>query len=54
MLGLALNDEHLPAEAREAARAELEAATGLPAVYPLHEGVERLLPAIRTHLEARR
>jgi uncharacterized NAD-dependent epimerase/dehydratase family protein len=51
VLGLALNHEHLDATAREAAREGLERATGLPAAYPLLEGVDRLMPALRAHLE---
>jgi uncharacterized NAD-dependent epimerase/dehydratase family protein len=54
VLGLCLNHERLDAAARAAARAELEAATGLPAVYPLLEGVERLVPAIRAFLDRER
>jgi uncharacterized NAD-dependent epimerase/dehydratase family protein len=54
VLGLALNDEHLDATGRAAARAELEAATALPAVWPLREGAERLVPAIRSFLDGER
>lgn len=54
LLGLALNHEHLDRAAREAARAEAEAATGVPAAYPLLEGVERLLPAIQGFVEQER
>ncbi|MBX3464814.1 MAG: DUF1611 domain-containing protein [Planctomycetes bacterium] len=47
VLGLCLNHEGLDATGRAAARTALERDTGLPAVYPLLEGVDRLLPALR-------
>ena len=52
VLGLALNHGDLPAERREPARDELRRSTGLPAVYPLLEGADALVPAIRAHLAA--
>jgi len=54
LLGVALNHEHLEPGAREAARASAESATGVPAVFPLLEGVEPLLPAVRAYVEAER
>ncbi|MBL8723884.1 MAG: DUF1611 domain-containing protein [Planctomycetes bacterium] len=55
VLGLALNHQDLPEARREPARAELQAATGLCAVYPLLEGADALVPAIAQHLaESRR
>jgi uncharacterized NAD-dependent epimerase/dehydratase family protein len=50
VLGLALNEEHLAPADREGVRARIEQATGRTAVFPLTEGVTRLLPAIREHL----
>ncbi len=50
VLGLALNHQDLPAAQREAVRAELQAATGLSAVFPLLEGADGLVPAIRQFL----
>lgn len=49
-LGLCLNHAELPADRREAARTELQQATGLAAVYPLLEGCDALVPAIAAHL----
>jgi uncharacterized NAD-dependent epimerase/dehydratase family protein len=54
VLGLCLNHEGLAADAREPARRELERDTGLPAVFPLLEGVARLVPAIRAFVDAER
>lgn len=54
VLGLCLNHQDLPAERREAARAELQQSTGLVAVYPLLEGAAALVPAIRAYLQEQR
>ncbi|HEX5053749.1 MAG TPA: DUF1611 domain-containing protein [Planctomycetota bacterium] len=54
VLGLTLNHAGLPPERREPARAELQEATGLTAVYPLLEGADALVPAIREHLREQR
>lgn len=51
VLGLTLNHGGLPVERREPARDELQRATGLTAVYPLLEGVDALVPAIRAHVQ---
>jgi uncharacterized NAD-dependent epimerase/dehydratase family protein len=50
VLGIALNHQGLAAAEREAARRRVAAETGLPTVYPLLEGVEGLLPALRDYL----
>jgi uncharacterized NAD-dependent epimerase/dehydratase family protein len=54
VLGLTLNHAGLPAERREAARMQLQQTTGLVAVYPLLEGADALVPAIRAYVEAER
>jgi uncharacterized NAD-dependent epimerase/dehydratase family protein len=54
VLGLSLNHHDLPAERREPARAELQRTTGLTAVYPLLEGADALVPAIRAYLQEQR
>jgi len=54
VLGLCLNHQGLDEAARGPARERLEAETGLNAVYPLLEGVQRLVPAIRTFLDQER
>ncbi len=54
VLGLCLNHEGLAADAREPARRTLERDTGLPAVFPLLEGGDRLVPAIRAFVAAER
>ena len=54
VLGLALNHEGLDEAARGSARSRLEADTGLAAVYPLLDGAERLVPAIRAFLDGER
>lgn len=51
VLGLALNHGGLAVERREPARAELQRDTGLTAVYPLLEGADALMPAIRAYLQ---
>jgi uncharacterized NAD-dependent epimerase/dehydratase family protein len=51
VLGLTLDHRDLDEPARAAARARLEAETGLPVVYPLLEGVRRLVPEIRAYLD---
>jgi uncharacterized NAD-dependent epimerase/dehydratase family protein len=51
VLGLTLDHRDLDGRARESARGQLEAETGLPAVYPLLDGVRRLIPAIRAFLD---
>jgi uncharacterized NAD-dependent epimerase/dehydratase family protein len=50
VLGITLNDEGVAAGARETVRARVERETGLPAVWPLHEGCDRLVDPIRRHL----
>jgi uncharacterized NAD-dependent epimerase/dehydratase family protein len=50
VLGLALNHERIAPERRESVRREVEDSTGLPAVYPLLQGVDALLPAVRFYL----
>jgi len=54
VLGLTLNHEGLDAIARAAAKAQIEADTGLPTVFPLLEGADRLVPAIRAFLASER
>ncbi len=54
VLGLCLNHDGLAEGAREPARRDLERDTGLPTVYPLLEGADRLVPAIRAFLAAER
>jgi uncharacterized NAD-dependent epimerase/dehydratase family protein len=54
VLGMTLNHANLPAERREPARDELQRATGLTAVYPLLEGADALVPAIRAYLQEQR
>ncbi len=54
VLGIALNHEHLPEAERAGVRAAIAARTGLPAFYPLLDGVAALLPALRGLVEARR
>lgn len=54
VLGLCLNHQGLDEAARGPARDRLEKDTGLPAVYPLLEGVQRLVPTIRTFLDGER
>jgi uncharacterized NAD-dependent epimerase/dehydratase family protein len=54
VLAVTLNHEHLEPAALAAALAEIERTTGLPAVDPLTEGVDRLLPAICEFLAATR
>lgn len=51
VLGITLNQEHLAEHDFEPRRAEVERDSGLPAVYPLREGVARLVPAILRHIE---
>jgi uncharacterized NAD-dependent epimerase/dehydratase family protein len=51
VLGLTLNHGGLPAEQREPARAQLQRDTKLTAVYPLLEGADALVPAIRAYLQ---
>lgn len=52
VLGLALNHEGLEEQARPVAKGRLAKDTGLPAVYPLLEGGEGLIPAILGFLAA--
>jgi len=52
VLGLTLNHEHLAAAERGPARDRLAKETGLPAVYPLLDGVESLLPALERLIDA--
>ena len=54
VLGIALNQEHLAERDFEPKRAAVERETGLPAAYPLREGVARLVPPILEHIEASR
>ncbi len=54
VLGLTLNHQDLPAERREPARQQLQRDTGLTAVYPLLEGVDALVPAIRAYVQEQR
>ncbi|MCB9877852.1 MAG: DUF1611 domain-containing protein [Planctomycetes bacterium] len=54
VLGLALNHHLLPAAQRLSASAQLQRDTGLPAVYPLLEGADALVPAIRAFVEEHR
>lgn len=54
VLGIALNQERLDEHDFEERRAAVERETGLPAVYPLREGVARLVPAIVEHIESAR
>jgi uncharacterized NAD-dependent epimerase/dehydratase family protein len=54
VLGIALNHEHLPASERAGVRAEIAARTGLPAVYPLLDGVAPLVAALRDLVETSR
>lgn len=54
VLGLTLNHHDLPAEQREPARAQLQRDTGLVAVYPLLEGADALVPAIKSYLQEQR
>lgn len=49
VLAIALNHEHLPAADRAATRARIEQETGLPAFYPLLDGCDRVLPAVRAY-----
>ncbi len=51
VLGVTLNHQDLGAGDLEPARRRVEEETGLPAVYPLREGVARLLPAIAAYVE---
>ncbi|MCM2269632.1 MAG: DUF1611 domain-containing protein [Thermoanaerobaculia bacterium] len=46
VVGLALNHEHLEPARRDATRAEIAQATGLPTTYPLLDGVAALLPPL--------
>jgi len=46
VVGVALNHEHLAAEERPAIAAAIAAETGLPAVFPLLDGVDELLPPL--------
>jgi uncharacterized NAD-dependent epimerase/dehydratase family protein len=50
-LGLSLNGEGLSVDALRAERDRLERDLRLPVALPLEEGVERLLPAVRTYVE---
>lgn len=54
VLGLTLNHEGLVAAARGPAKAELARTTGLPTVFPLLDGADALVPAIRAFLAAER
>jgi uncharacterized NAD-dependent epimerase/dehydratase family protein len=54
VLGITLNDEGVAATERDAVRARVEKDTGLPAVWPLHEGCDRLVSPIRAHLASTR
>lgn len=51
VLGLTLNHHDLPVERREPARTQLQFETGLTAVYPLLEGADALVPAIRAFVQ---
>ncbi|MDZ4773010.1 MAG: DUF1611 domain-containing protein [Planctomycetota bacterium] len=50
VLGIALNDESTPAAERENVRSRIERESGLPTVWPLHEGCDRLVPPLRAHI----
>jgi len=55
VLGIMLNDEGVAPAERESVRAAIESETGLPTVWPLTEGADRLVPALRALIaEARR
>lgn len=51
VLGITLNDEGVPAAERDEVRARVERETGLPAVWPLHEGAARLVAPIRAEIQ---
>lgn len=55
-LAVTLNGEHMAPDALRAEKARLSAEIGLPVVLPLEEGVDALVPVVRTFLaeEARR
>ena len=54
VLGVALNHEHLESARRAAVCAEIAAATGLPTVYPLLDGVAPLVEALRARTAVER
>jgi uncharacterized NAD-dependent epimerase/dehydratase family protein len=52
VLGIALNHEHLDETARARAQRDIERETGLPAVYPLLEPLDRLSAAVEAYIES--
>jgi len=46
VVGVALNHEHLASDERTATVRRISRETGLPAVFPLLDGVEALLPPL--------
>lgn len=54
VLGIALNHDRLAEDQLEPARRRVEEETGLPAVYPLREGVGRLMAPIAEYVERER
>lgn len=51
VVALALNHEGIPEAERAAVKSRLVRSAGVPAVYPLLEGVGEIVPAVRAHLE---
>lgn len=51
VLAITLNEEHQTEEEMVAQQEKLEARLGLPVVRPLKEGVDRLLPIIKSYLQ---
>jgi uncharacterized NAD-dependent epimerase/dehydratase family protein len=49
VLAVTLNDEHVPAEARDAVAAEAAAAAGVPALWPLYDDLSPLVQRLREH-----
>lgn len=51
VLAIALNEEHQTEAEMQAQQEKLEARLGLPVVRPLTEGVDRLMPIIKSYIE---
>ena len=51
VLAITLNEEHQTEEEMQAHQKELEQRLGIPVVRPLKEGVERLLPIVKSYID---
>ena len=51
VLAIALNHEHLAEGDLAPARERIARETGLPAFYPLIDGLDRLVPLVREHVQ---